>query len=166
MTMQMKYFNGRRRLLPVRGTTISDDTGQYRLSGLEPGEYYVQAMSRETWETDPPDKQMLGFLPTFYPSNPNQEAQRVVRAGQEVPGIDVALVPAKWKVSGTAFNSQGQPLAGENVNLSFEIRGESFMSVSSGQSAKVNRTERSASGISPRRSITSPSALRQRPIGP
>ena len=141
MTMQMRYFNGRRRLLPVRGTTISDDTGQYRLSGLEPGEYYVQASSRETWETDPPDKQTLGFLPTFYPSSPNQgEAQRVrVRAGQEVPAIDVALLPGKvGKVSGTAFNSQGAPLAGENVNMSFEIRGESFMMMSGGQSAKVN----------------------------
>src|SRR5436190_15266444 len=126
LTMQMKYFNGKRRLLPVRGNAISDDTGQYRLSGLEPGEYYLQASSRETWESDTPDKQMLGFLPTFYPANPNQsEAQRVrVRAGQEVPGIDIALLPGKvGKVSGTVFNSQGQPLAGENVNMSFEIRG-------------------------------------------
>jgi hypothetical protein len=141
MTMQMKYFNGRRRLLPVRGTTISDDTGQYRLSGLEPGEYYVQASSREIWETDPPDKQTLGFLPTFYPSSPNQgEAQRVrVKAGQEVPGIDVGLLPGKvGTVSGTAFSSQGTPLAGENVNMSFEVRGENFMSMSGGQSAKVN----------------------------
>jgi hypothetical protein len=141
MTMQMKYFNGKRRLLPVRGTSITDDTGQFRLSGLEPGEYYVQASSREIWETDPPDKQTLGFLPTFYPSSPNQgEAQRVrVRAGQEVPGIDVALLPGKvGNVSGTAFSSQGTPLAGENVNMSFEIRGENFMSMSGGQTARVN----------------------------
>ena len=141
LTMQMKYFNGKRRLLPVRGNAITDDTGQYRLSGLEPGEYYVQASSRETWEADTPDKQMLGFIPTFYPSNPTQgEAQRVrVRVGQEMPGIDVALLPGKvGKISGTAFNSLGQPLAGENVSMSFEIRGENFMSMSGGQSAKVN----------------------------
>jgi hypothetical protein len=141
LTMQMRYFNGKRRLLPVRGNTISDDTGQYRLSGLEPGEYYIQASSREIWETDPPDTQTLGFLPTFYPSSPNPgEAQRVrVRAGQEVPGMDVALLPGKvGKISGTAFNSQGAPLAGENVSLSFEIHGENFMSMSGGQSAKVN----------------------------
>ena len=141
LTMQMKYFNGKRRLLPVRGNAITDDTGQFRLSGLEPGEYYVQASSRETWEADTPDKQMMGFLPTFYPSNPTQtEAQRVrLRVGQEVPGIDVALLPGKvGKISGTAFNSLGQPLAGENVSMSFEIRGENFMSMQGGQSAKVN----------------------------
>jgi hypothetical protein len=137
LTMQMKYFNGKRRLLPVRGSARSDDTGQYRLSGLEPGEYYLQASSQETWEADTPDKQMLGFLPTFYPSHPIQtDAQRVrVRAGQELPGIDVALLPGKvGKISGTVFSSFGQPLAGENVSMSFEIRGESFMSMSGGQS--------------------------------
>jgi hypothetical protein len=36
------------------------------------------------------------------------------------------------------FNSQGQPLAGESVSLSFEIRGENFSSFYGGQGAKVN----------------------------
>jgi hypothetical protein len=141
LTLQMRYFNGRRRLTPVRGNTFSDDTGQYRLSGLEPGEYYVQASSRETWEGDPPQKQMLGFVPTFYPASPGPgEAQRVrVRAGQEVSAIDIGLIPGKvGRVSGMAFNSQGVPLAGETVNMSFEVRGENFMMTSSAQTAKVN----------------------------
>jgi hypothetical protein len=141
LTLQMRFFNGRRRLTPVRGNAITDDTGQYRLSGLEPGEYYVQASSRETWEGDPPEKQMLGFVPTFFPASPGPgEAQRVrVRAGQEVGAIDIGLIPGKvGKVSGTVSNSQGLPLVGENVSMSFEIRGENFMMTSGGQSAKVN----------------------------
>jgi hypothetical protein len=141
LTLQMRFFNGKKRLTPVRGNAITDETGQYRLSGLEPGEYYVQASSRETWEGDPPDKQMLGFVPTFFPASPGPgEAQRVrVRAGQEVPAIDIGLVPGKvGKVSGTVVSSQGVPLAGENVSMSFEIRGENFMMTSGGQSAKVN----------------------------
>ena len=141
LTLQMRFFNGRRRLTPVRGNAITDDTGRYRLSGLEPGEYYVQASSRETWEGDPPDKQMLGFVPTFFPASPSAgEAQRVrVRAGQEVSAIDIGLIPGKvGKVSGTVVSSQGVPLVGENVNMSFEIRGENFTSMSGGQSAKVN----------------------------
>jgi hypothetical protein len=141
LTLQMRFFNGRRRLTPVRGNANTDDTGQYRLSGLEPGEYYVQASSRETWEGDPPDKQMLGFVPTFFPASPSAgEAQRVrVRAGQEVSAIDIGLIPGKvGRVSGTAVSSQGVPLVGETVNMSFEIRGENFMMTSGGQSAKVN----------------------------
>jgi Carboxypeptidase regulatory-like domain len=141
LTLQMRFFNGRRRLTPVRGNAMTDDTGQYRLSGLEPGEYYVQASSRETWEGDPPEKQMLGFVATFYPASLNPaEAQRVrVRAGQEVSAVDIGLFPGKvGKVSGTVVNSQGVPLAGETVGMSFEIRGENFMMTSGGQSAKVN----------------------------
>jgi hypothetical protein len=141
LTLQMRFFNGRRRLTPVRGSAVTDDTGQFRLSGLEPGEYYVQASSRETWEGDPPEKQMLGFMPTYYPASPNPtEAQRVrVRAGQEVSAIDIGLIPGKvGKISGTVVSSQGVPLAGENVSLSFEIRGENFMMMSGGQSTKVN----------------------------
>jgi hypothetical protein len=140
LTLQMRFFNGRRRLTPVRGNTFSDDTGQFRLSGLEPGDYYVQASSRETWEGDPPEKQMLGFLPTYYPASAMpSDAQRVrVRAGQEV-SIDISLVPGKvGKVSGTVFNSQGAPLAGETVSLSYEVRGENFMMMSGGQSTKIN----------------------------
>jgi len=141
MVMQSRFFNGKRRLVPTRGNSTTDDTGQYRLSGLEPGEYYVQASSREIWETDPPDRQTMGFLPTMYPSAPNAgEAQRVrVRAGQETTGIDISLVPGKVaKISGTVSNSQGQPLAGESVNMSFEIRGESFMSMYGMPSTKIN----------------------------
>lgn len=141
LTLQMRFFNGRRRLTPVRGNAITDDTGQYRLSGLEPGDYYVQASSRETWEGDPPERQMLGFLPTFYPTGTAVgEAQRVrVRAGQEVPAVDIGLLPGKVvKISGTVVNGQGTPLAGETVSLSFEIRGENFMSMFGGQGTKVN----------------------------
>ena len=101
----------------------------------------MQASSRETWEGDPPEKQMLGFVPTFFPASSGPgEAQRVrVRAGQEVGAIDIGLIPGKvGKVSGTVSNSQGLPLVGENVSMSFEIRGENFMMTSGGQSAKVN----------------------------
>ena len=141
LTLQMRFFNGRRRLTPVRGNSFTDDTGQYRLSGLEPGEYYVQASSRETWEGDPPEKQMLGFMPTYYPAAQGPtDAQRVrVRAGQEVPSIDISLVPGKvGKISGSVVNSQGVPLVGETVNMSFEVRGENFMMSSGGASTKVS----------------------------
>jgi hypothetical protein len=141
LTLQMRFFNGRRRLTPVRGNAITDDTGQYRLSGLEPGDYYVQASSRETWEGDAPAKQMLGFLPTYYPAGPGpSDAQRVrVRAGQEVSSIDISLIPGKvGRIAGTVSNSQGVPLPGETVNLSFEIRGENFMMMSGGAATKIN----------------------------
>jgi hypothetical protein len=141
MPLQMRFFNGRRRLTPTRGTSITDDSGQYRIGGLDPGDYYIQVTSRETWETEPPDVKTMGFMPTMYPAAVAMtEAQPVrVRAGQEVVAIDVPLVPGRAAtVSGTAVNSQGLPLAGENVGLSVEIRGEQFQSFFGGTSTKVN----------------------------
>lgn len=140
MPMQMRFFNGRRRLVPVR-TAISDDSGQYRVGGLEPGDYYVQASSRETWQSDPPEPKTMGFMPTIYPAAQTMtEAQRVrVRAGQEAAGIDIALVPGRaGSVAGTAVSSQGVPLAGESISLGVEIRGEQFASFQGGNSTKVN----------------------------
>jgi hypothetical protein len=141
MPLQMRFFNGRRRLVPTRGNASTDDSGQYRLGSLEPGDYYVYATSRETWETEPPDVKTMGFMPTMYPSAISMsEAQRVrVRAGQEVAAIDIPLVPGRAStVSGTAVNSQGMPLLGESVSLGVEIRGEQFMSFQGGTSTKVN----------------------------
>src|SRR3954469_9069138 len=140
MPLQMRFFNGKRRLVPTRGNAISDDSGQYRLGGLEPGEYYVYASSRDTWETEPPDVKTMGFMPTMFPAAVAMtEAQRVrVRAGQEVVGIDIPLVPGRASaISGTAVNSQGLPLGGETISLAVEIRGESFQTFSSGSSTKV-----------------------------
>jgi len=141
MPLQMRFFNGRKRLAPTRGNTSSDDSGQYRIGGLDPGEYYIYVSSRETWETEPPDVKTMGFMPTMYPAAVSMaDAQRVrVRAGQEVTGIDIPLVPGKAAtVSGTAVNSQGIPLGGETVTMGVEIRGETFQSFSSGSSTKVN----------------------------
>src|SRR5262249_9088852 len=46
--MRMAYFQGRRRLVPMGGgpTTQTDDAGEYRISGLAPGTYFVMAQLR------------------------------------------------------------------------------------------------------------------------
>lgn len=41
------YENGRRGVYPS-GTATTDDLGQYRIAGLEPGEYYVSAVPRNS----------------------------------------------------------------------------------------------------------------------
>src|SRR5262249_24019519 len=51
MAMRSVYFEGKRRLVPAGGGpgAQTDDAGQFRILGLVPGTYYVQASSRETW---------------------------------------------------------------------------------------------------------------------
>jgi len=136
--MRSVFYEGRRRLLPVAGGPLAttDDAGQYRILGLAPGTYFVQADLRETWTVseDGIDR-VMGYAPTYFPGTPRvADAGRVtVGVGQEVSNTDLALVPGRTgTVSGTAMDSQGRPLAGRQVNLAQEYRGPGFAMVFQG----------------------------------
>ena len=43
--MRYQYVQGMRQLVPA-GTAQTDDRGEYRVWGLNPGEYYVSAIAR------------------------------------------------------------------------------------------------------------------------
>jgi hypothetical protein len=141
MAQQMRFFEGRRKLVPLGGMVQSDDTGQYRLLNLEPGEYYVVAHARETWESDGTPKETLAFLPTYFPSTPTATAaQRVkVATGQEAGGTDISLLPGRVaRVTGTAHSSSGAPLVGQTVSLGQSFRSPSgFMASMGMEGSKV-----------------------------
>jgi hypothetical protein len=66
--------------------------------------------------TDTTDR--TGYAPTFYPGTGNQsEARRIaIAAGQTVTSINLTLLPIQTsKVSGTALNADGRPLAGAMI---------------------------------------------------
>ncbi len=138
---QMRFYEGRRKLVPLGGISTTDDTGQYRLLNLEPGEYFVLTQARETWESDGQPKETLAFLPTYFPSAPNVAGgQRVkVAAGQDASATDISLIAGRVvRVSGTAHTSQGTPAVGQSVSLGQSLRSPTgFMSMWSMDSSKV-----------------------------
>jgi hypothetical protein len=141
--MQVVYFQGARRLVPMSTGlhATSDDTGQYRVLGLPPGDYMVMAQSRETWPLDTDPKQILTYAPSYYPGTAlPAEAQRVkVAAGQEQMGIDFALVPGRTaKVTGSVVSATGEPVAGEAVGLHHEVLGPNGGMVGSAGSTRTN----------------------------
>src|SRR5262245_32168378 len=142
---QWRYFRGRRRIVPVSSGSAAfnqtDDTGQYRITGLEPGDYFVLATTRTTWTVDGHPDQRIGFLPTFSggTSNPADAMRIRVGMGQESPAGDFAMVPGKVAtVAGTATYASGQPLAGETVNMTQEFSGPGASSSFGMQGGKVN----------------------------
>ena len=141
---QWKYFRGKRRMVPVSGGgpfNRTDETGQFRITGLEPGEYFVLATSRTTWTVDDHPDEKIGFLPTYSGGTANpMEAQRIKLAmGQEASAGDFAMVPGRVAtISGTATYSSGLPIAGESINMVQEFAGPGSSSSFGMQGAKVN----------------------------
>src|SRR5262249_36319993 len=123
---QLRYFRGRKRMVPIGGQVRTDDTGQYRLLGLEPGDYYVMATTRETWTNEANEKEKVGFGTTYFGGTTSiGDAQKIkVGLGQEVSGIDFPMVPGRaGTIKGTATTSFGQALGGESVNINQEFVG-------------------------------------------
>lgn len=86
-----------------RYTRLTDDRGHYRLYGLEPGIYIMQANASAYYYRggDP----HLGEKPVYYPSTSRDGAQEItVNAGEEVRGIDIRYRGEPgYRLSGNVF---------------------------------------------------------------
>lgn len=113
---RLTFEAGRRRIVGVRGvpSTSTDDTGRYRLYGLEPGQFIVYAAPGQILPNQPMSL-LAGYAPTYFPGTSNaREAQLVpVPRSQDVTGLDFVLVATPTAtISGTKIGSDGQPLGG------------------------------------------------------
>lgn len=173
--MQWKYFHGQRRLVPVSGGgpfNRTDDTGNYRITGLEPGDYFVMATTRDAWTDENNPKERIGFLPTYSGGTANPaSAQRVkVGLGQEVTVPEFAMVPGRvGTISGTVMSSSGTPLAGESVSMMQEFRGPGTSSSFGAPGTKVGPdgtfTIRNVSPGEYKLTVNAPAAGERQPEG-
>jgi hypothetical protein len=128
--MRSAYFSGRRRMVAVGPPARTDDAGEYRLTGLTPGSYFLMAALRETWTvTENGVERTMGYAPTYAPGAVSlTDARRVtVAVGQSAGNNSFALMPGRAaSVSGTAADSLGRPLASRNIMLMQEFGGPGF----------------------------------------
>ena len=132
MAMRSAFFEGQRKLVPALAPfAITDDAGQYRLLGLTPGTYYVEAETRETWTvTEQGLERVMGYARTYFPGTTGvADARRVeVGIGEETSNIDFSLIPGRAaNVGGMVLDSQGRPLAGRQVQVVQDFRGPGGM---------------------------------------
>lgn len=101
------------------GFNQTDDLGQFRLFGLQPGEYAIVAEARMNTFMPPNmaqpdgDEDRSGFLTTYFPATADEgAAQRVrVRSGSETPGVEIRMSRGRlYRMSGLVMDSQGRPL--------------------------------------------------------
>lgn len=95
-----------RRLMPIRASAVSSDTGEYRVFGIDPGEYFLVA-------TPPPIGYRMGLdvkkgpRPTFFPSGVAPEAaQPLTVVAEGALAADVFVQTGHFvRVDGTILDS-------------------------------------------------------------
>jgi hypothetical protein len=112
-----QFVAGRQRLMPMGGRTqsaVADDRGRFRISGLDPGDYYVEALSGAYTDQN----EVGGFAPTYYPGTPDSGAALPVTVtfGADTDSATFALSPAKTlSISGTMVDADGKPISGRGT---------------------------------------------------
>ena len=99
---------------------LTNDLGQFRVYGLQPGDYTVMASGRNA--TVPGVFNASGnadSTPTYYPGTGNPDEAQVVSLGPgEEAAVNFTYVPVfPVRISGVAVMSDGRPAAGMNVRL-------------------------------------------------
>ena len=115
-----RYNLGARVPFPIAGTT-TDDLGQFRVSGLAPGQYYVMATSGETWVTA--QKETFGFGSTYYPGVPVTQAQAItVGVGEVKTDVSFSVRSGRAaRLRGQVVRETGEPVANAFVGLSISF---------------------------------------------
>lgn len=107
-------------------TGRTNDLGDFRLSGLAAGFYYVRAAGRQEGSVGiggPPSA--VSFAPSYFPGVPTrEEAQKVqVRAGTEVPRIDLRVrYSPTFTISGIIVDAKAGSVA-SNYSVGFSSGG-------------------------------------------
>jgi hypothetical protein len=105
-------------LIPGGSSAQTNDLGEFRLFGLKPGEYYVQATAR--FESGGSPARGMTLLPTYFPDTSDLGAAQPISlgAGQTSGIIDIRMiaVPA-FQVSGVVLDEAGRPVANAMVRL-------------------------------------------------
>jgi hypothetical protein len=134
--LEYRYAQGARTLVDA-GNAQTDDRGEYRVWGLNPGTYYVSAQPNSGLPPDfvgrglppggrgvpPPsgsDTPALGYAPTYYPGVLNVSDARPVAIGLSAEARDISFgvsLVRTARVSGRVANPDGTPASGGNLTL-------------------------------------------------
>ena len=97
--------HGLRELRDV-GRTTTGDGGEYRISGLVPGNYFLRAKPPASLTVKAGSDK--AYIPLFYPAATDRahSAALVLRAGEELAGIDMTLAPVHTvRIQGQVINA-------------------------------------------------------------
>lgn len=110
--VRSQVVGGQRRAIPTGRMASTNDLGEFRLFGIAPGQYYIQATWRRIGPGDPSSPDQTGYPPTFFPGTTDvTTAQRfTIAAGQTITDLAMGLSPIKTaRIEGIVVDSAGRP---------------------------------------------------------
>ena len=110
------------RPLQIAGRARTDDRGRYRLSGLEPGRYFVRTAARQLEDA--------GYLPTFHRDTLRVDEAAAVEVELDRDTPDINLHPIGGRL--VTLSGQVVPPAAVNVTLVSDTGADNTMSDASG----------------------------------
>ena len=127
--VQRRTYSGQGARVNTWGNSQTNDLGEYRVFGLEPGRYYILATwneqqfayDRAKLASASRAEASLGYVPTYYPGTTDASRAVLVQvsAGAEVPSVDFVLTRSRtYSVRGRVSKAVGDPsLEGVFVNM-------------------------------------------------
>src|SRR5579864_802157 len=104
--LKSSYSRGRRELHETANIP-TNEAGEYRIPALMPGRYYVRAKPTTSVKAKPGSDK--AYVPIYYPAagDPSHSVAIVLRAGEDLAGIDINLVPVHTvRIQGRVINAR------------------------------------------------------------
>jgi hypothetical protein len=118
VAFRVRRDEGRMRAFSTQPPRTTDDRGQYRIAGIDPGTYVVVASARGSVSA-PAAGRRRGYASIYYPgtSDPAMAQRIVLDAGRDATAIDFAFTSTPTAtVSGSIVRDAGRPFIG-NVTI-------------------------------------------------
>lgn len=132
----LRYFydGGEKQLHGMRPATLSNLAGEYRITGLGPGHYYLRASAASVAEpaksSSAKSASQEVYAPAYYPgsSDITRAVELAIRPGEDLSGINLSLVAVRTAdVTGRVLNAANStPAAGAEVSLVDADGGSTF----------------------------------------
>jgi hypothetical protein len=134
--MRYQGANGNRRLMPA-AARVTNDIGEFRIFGLVPGEYYLEATlpgnDVQLYDPDTGNRPAV-YAPTYYPGTANAGSAQplTITTGQTLSGTNLMLLPVRpVRVTGTVSDSTGALLVNASVMAALRESGPGSVVASS-----------------------------------
>jgi hypothetical protein len=138
--MKSSYTQGRRELHQV-AQAVTNEAGEYRIPVLPPGKYYIRAKPPHSLTVKPGSDK--AYVPLYYPAATDlaRSVALVLRAGEELAGIAMNLVPVHTvRIRGRVINARTSLPSKEAEVTLLSDQGETIFSPSQNVSAGAQAT--------------------------